>query len=566
MDEDTQKVIGRAKTALVAENERAVVSEIVVCRTKQRHRGRRLRFIGNVKFSEQIKKQTKNIILPIIDRITDQLKLSRKNFEVSAVNLAAASVRNVGVDVSGFSAEVPTFTAILSAALQLPLSSNFVSTGHISSVAGHINAVEGIPAKVEAAKNDSFIKYFICPEIEKDQSLKVLSPRERNRDSDAIVAPEDSIRIKVVGRIDQLVRLVFAEENIVLVSLREGFFNIPETACKFNNPIDGVVSFLTCNNQRRFWNTLNHQLLAGHCKKGKELLDAFVWFYLKEQLYPADFGKELFQLVCSLPPVIREQKMDFPIIEKTLCHKLGKLASQEKDYDDAHILYKAACGKVDIPKMKDSQSSSINMQPEINTTDGDHDCLVFDTVVSQIKERAVAEHVDSSIDSARGSFILESSTVETYEEFIDGIVAYYIHMQRYVSSSPDNATDVTRGRTEAIALLQRTFRNKGGDQAAFARARDGIKGGLRSILDDMTEQYKAEKTQAYIEMVFNDAIEAMGWNERVTCIRGLIKRMGQSLPEEIRNEPPERFARHYKPILKVYVKSLDNIDQLLRTM
>jgi hypothetical protein len=125
---------------------------------------------------------------------------------------------------------------------------------------------------------------------------------------------------------------------------------------------------------------------------------------------------------------------------------------------------------------------------------------------------------------------------------------------------------MTRARTEAIALLQRTFRDKGGDQGAFARARDGIKGGIRSILDALTEQYKAERRDAYIELIFNDAIEAMGWNEQVSCIRGLLKCFGPNLPEEFRSQPPERFARNYKPILRIFVKCIDNVEQFLGTM
>ena len=566
MDKSTQQVIGRAKTVLVTENEKAVITEIMARRIEQQHGRRRLRFIGNIKFSEPIRKQTRNIILPIIDRITEQLKLARMNFEISAVNLGAASSMDVGVDITGLSADVPEFVAMLSQALQIPVSDYFISTGHISSVAGHFSTVKGIPAKVEAAKNDNGIKHFLCPDIEKDESLKVLSPSQRNRDIDAIMVPEDSVRIKVVGGIGELIRLIFTEDSIVLASLREGFFNIPETADQFNNPIDDVVSFLTDNNQRRFWDILDRYFLAGHCKKGKELLEAFVQFYLKEKLYPADFGAGLFQLISSLPPAIRKRKMDFPIIEKRLCNKLGNLAAEEKDYDDAHILYEAACGKIGMPKTKTCQSSSIDTQPETKMPDGDYDCIVFDMVVSQIKERAIAEQVGIPIDSARGSFILESSIVETFEGFVDSIVAYYIHMQRYISSSPDKATDMTMARTEAIALLQRTFRDKGGDQAAFARARDGVKGGIRTILDALTEQYKAEKSQAHIELVFTDAIGALGWDERVRCIRGLIKRAGGSLPKEIRDEPPERFARNYKSLLRIYVKSFDNVEQLLRTM
>ena len=64
-----------------------------------------------------------NIILPIIDRIIYTLDLDRMNFEISAVNLGAASARDVGIDVSGFSADLPIILAMLSSPLQIPVSS-----------------------------------------------------------------------------------------------------------------------------------------------------------------------------------------------------------------------------------------------------------------------------------------------------------------------------------------------------------------------------------------------------------------------------------------------------------
>ena len=556
---ETTQVVGRAKTALVFDGEKAVISAIVARGIKHRSRKRRLRFCGRVEFTDSVKRHVRKMILPIIDCIVDMLGLTRKDFELSAVNLGAASALDVGVTVSGLSADVPIFIAMLSEALQVSISDDFVSTGHIASVEGDIRAVKGIPAKVEAARSDSSIRYFICPDLERDESLKALCPKERDRGSDAIMAVGDSVRVRVISEIGELIRLVFAEENVIPASLREGFFGVAEIADQFDNPIRNVVSFLTCNNQRRFWDILQRHFMNTRYGKCKELLGAYAQFFIRRQEYPAGFGAGLVQLIRSLPPAVRPKRI-FPILDKALCKQLYEFAT-ERDYDDLPVLIDAAYGRNIMSKV---DTRPINTQLEAKTPD--RDCIVFDAVVSQIRERAVAEHVAISIDSARCSYSLESSTVETYIEFIDVIEAYYIHMQRYISSSPDTTVDVIRARTKAIELLQRTFRDKGGDRAAFATARDGIKGGLRSILDALTEQHKAEKKEAYIEMVFKDAIEALGWDEQLSCIRGLVKRAGQCLPEEFKNEPPERFAKNYNSILRTYVKSLDNVEQFLRTM
>ncbi|GAG44431.1 unnamed protein product, partial [marine sediment metagenome] len=99
------QVIGRAKMSLVSGMEKAVNSEIVVRRIKQQAGGKRVHFVGHVNFSKDVREHTENILLPIIDRIVDALDLDKMNFEISAVNLGAASARSVGIDVSGFSAD-----------------------------------------------------------------------------------------------------------------------------------------------------------------------------------------------------------------------------------------------------------------------------------------------------------------------------------------------------------------------------------------------------------------------------------------------------------------------------
>jgi hypothetical protein len=172
---------------------------------------------------------------------------------------------------------------------------------------------------------------------------------------------------------------------------------------------------------------------------------------------------------------------------------------------------------------------------------------------------SIKARVDIRVDSARGSYTLTSSTIDTYDEFLDTLQAFYMHLQRCIGPGPTAALDTSRDRGEAIALLERTFCRKGGEQAAFALARDGIQGGMRSVLDALTEQFKAERQATYVQRVFKEAIAALDWDERVTFMRGAMKRLGPFLPSELKNEPPERFARSCEAIVHAYVQSLDKI-------
>ena len=102
----------------------------------------------------------------------------------------------------------------------------------------------------------------------------------------------DPLRTRAVRDIGRLVRLVFTEESIVWAGLKQGFFHTSMIPDKFNNPIQDVISFLTCNNQERFWNAM-YYLLNKEPERGKDLLRTFAQFYIGRQEYPKCFGAGL---------------------------------------------------------------------------------------------------------------------------------------------------------------------------------------------------------------------------------------------------------------------------------
>ena len=164
---------GRAKTALVRNDgdaDTAVISA-VVARTRADQGDERIRFVGPGRFDPDTVERIREALLPIVDRILDVLDLPRHNFEISLMNVGAASSADIGIHVSGFSADVPVLLALLSAALQIPVPDDLASTGHIASSAGEITAVRAIPAKVAAAAADQTIQRFICPSYARNGSL-----------------------------------------------------------------------------------------------------------------------------------------------------------------------------------------------------------------------------------------------------------------------------------------------------------------------------------------------------------------------------------------------------------
>jgi hypothetical protein len=155
--------------------------------------------------------------------------------------------------------------------------------------------------------------------------------------------------------------------------------------------------------------------------------------------------------------------------------------------------------------------------------------------------------------------------VESSDEFHDAVSGFYLALLRYAGVVPALA-DKHAVADEALALLERAFASKGGVGAARAEARDGVHGGMRFVLDVITEQYKLEQQSKHVSRVLHEALDPLNWSQRVAFMRALLGRLSIHLPADLRGQPPERFARHYDIIVKTYVRSLDQVKQMLRTL
>lgn len=552
--------IGRAKTVLVfgqGSGQKAVISAILA-RLAEPAAGERVQFVGPVEFSRPVQKHVRDTIVPIVDRILAELNVPARHYEISAVNLGVASALDVGMKISGLSADVPVFLALLSAGLGLPVPDDLVSSGHIASVEGDIGAVKALPVKVQAAVGDRSLGRFLYPDLERDKSLGVLSPQERDRSQDAIMAARDSIDVRPVSGIAELVREVFTEGEILRASLKTGFLTVLKHRPRRENPLSNAIHFLA-NNRRRFWRLLEQLLLTGKVDPACELLRGFAQFHADRQSYPSHIGQRLFHLLCSLPPAVR-RLIRWPMMDVTLCVAVAKHA-RERDCQDVFALFDAVRAKHIQPHLESYVASRVSETPS-----SDPECVAFDALAARINERALAHKYGIPIDSARGAYVLASSTVGSYEEFIDTLAAFYIHLQRHLHPEVVGSPDMGTARTKATALLEKTFYGEAASKAAFVRATDGTDGGMRQVLDLVTEQFKRQEQAEYVHQVFKDALEPMDWDQRVAFMRGAMKRLGPFLPADLRDQPPERFARRPEVIIQVFVESLDRINRVVSTL
>jgi len=153
--------------------------------------------------------------------------------------------------------------------------------------------------------------------------------------------------------------------------------------------------------------------------------------------------------------------------------------------------------------------------------------------------------------------------VKSNEEFHDVVTGFYLHLERHMHPVSESV-DMNRVRDDAVALVERTFADKGGVDAAMNEAGDAIHGGMKFILDCLTEQFKAECQSKHVNRVIRDTLGPLNREARVSFMSALLKRLSSHLPHEITMGQPERFVEHYDIIVKAYVKSLDKINEVFR--
>ena len=142
-----------------------------------------LLWAGPVRLGQRAGQHLKAVVLPVVHHMARLRGLSPRAYRLSSSNPGAASTYDLGVSITGFSADLPIFLSMLSAALQMPLQQGLASTGHLASTEGDIAPVRGMPEKIEASLECGSISTLIVPDPGDDQSFRSLAPHEYQRES-----------------------------------------------------------------------------------------------------------------------------------------------------------------------------------------------------------------------------------------------------------------------------------------------------------------------------------------------------------------------------------------------
>jgi hypothetical protein len=560
-DKSKVPVIGRSKTVIVVESGAkpiGIVSEIIA-RVSSDDGADRLAFRGPVNFKARVLQHIHSIILPLLDTITNELGIAKKNYEISVANIGATASIGIGVEITGFSADLPMLLTLLSSALQVAIRQDVVSTGHVASLDGDLAPVRGIPAKIHAVLNSAGVDAFVLADLEKDRSLEILTPNEYKSAKESLLRHKGDIKIHSIGGMDDAIRIFMTDESVVHGSLRAGFFNAKATVMESESPVGRTVTLLAEGNEKRFWDVLGHSLLNRSVDKAKLLIQTYADFHVRNQCYPKGFGEELFRLVISLPPLTRKINDLFPLLSMDSCIKLTQHA-KASDHEDVRQLYKAAFGE-GLGEI----SRPVDETRVLKSFEGDRESELFERLLAEISKENLSERVGKGLDDARGSYNLYTVRVKDGFEFNEAITAFYAHMFRH-TGSPAGNLDRAALSTEAIDLVEKAFERRGGYKAAVAEGKYGINGGMRLVFDSMTEHLKLQEKGKYIVRVFKDAMDPLDWDAKVRLMEVFRERIGPELSAELRELPAEQLASHWEEIIQCYAESMDKVSELMKRL
>jgi hypothetical protein len=294
-------------------------------------------------------------------------------------------------------------------------------------------------------------------------------------------------------------------------------------------------------------------------EKARLLLMSFIDFHVKNRHYPENFGEQLLRLVISLPPSTRKLDDLFPLLSTDLCIQLSQHA-QKSDHEDVRRLYKAAFGD-EI----DGLRASVHRSERTGLSEEDEEVALLERLLAEISKENLAKKLGRRWDEARASYTPAAVTVKNGFEFNDAITAFYAHIVRR-TGSPWGHMDPNALSTKALANLKKAFARKGGYDAALSEGIYGTNGGMRFVFDTLTEFLKEEEKAEYVNMVFKVTMDSLDWDAKDRFMEIFRERIGPRLPDELRELPSDRLARHWEEILRCYVESTDKVVELMKRL
>lgn len=188
----------------------------------------------------------------------------------------------------------------------------------------------------------------------------------------------------------------------------------------------------------------------------------------------------------------------------------------------------------------------------------------LDSIMKHTSKEALTQKIYQQYDNARAnySFNLSIGKNLSYDEFLLMVFDFYTYTQLSVGqiSKEDSESNHDQLLSEVAHVVNEVFSDNGGIKSAYVIAKDNIQGGIGTIFDKITEYLKSKETNLYIHLVFQKNFAPLEWEKRISVVKNLMVIVGPWLSSTVLSQPPESYANNLEPLIKGYVRSLENFQ------
>jgi len=360
------------------------------------------------------------------------------------------------------------------------------------------------------------------------------------------------IELITARNLADVLRACATDDAMIQAALRCGYFDRRLETGIGPSPHDGVIRVLSEQLDERFWDRLRAHVLAARADAARDLLHERTDFQVRTGRYPPGFGIKLANLLRSVPAATRQRRAFFPLIPHTLCFRLAQLAD-EAQASDATMLVIAASGMLPV-----ADGRKRSRKPARLCRDGVE--THFEALMTAISAETLAREIGMPIEEARISFSPPSLVIEDNDLFTSTCTSFFLALTERLAITPPAPVQAD----SANELLAQAFSQEGGIDAAWEEARFAVRGGMRFVLDRMTDTYKQKLQVARVKRVLEQQLNQLQWTERRALMQRLLSSLGSFLPSDLRGMDPARLVRECDRIAWAYVIALDRAAAMFR--
>lgn len=459
----------------------------------------------------------------------------------------AAALTGQACVLEGCSADAAFFTGLIASATGLRIRRETLLTGGISTQNSGLATVGQLPSKLRAAASHPEIRRFIHAPIETDGSGAWVAEVLQQWDV-ACANSEHLVQRIVCDDFTTAFKEMIDRDSLVIAAIEQGWLDQNQEV----DPTDwgDLLLHVTTDDWQRH---LDWRIHNGERGFARRLLDAYIRHALSKDRYPAGLGACLSGSLRTVPAGKRRERLQGKLIQPDLIERCDHIA-EPNDRADFELLAAAAVGR-----MKPAEPTSTTASTFADdATPQDR----LDWLLQYRSELPTANRIDCDIDEARLSFRPEATAINNPDSFIDLITAYLAHVKRHAKLATPLSPHLLTA--EAVGLVEEAFAREGGSRAAMANALDHTQGGIRGVLDRMTDTLKARYRRADISSAHMLAIDRQDLDASVIQARELLERLGPLLPERFRSLPPEFIVADLEMLVHETVQAGDRLTQLLR--